>query len=294
MTRRCEREEYGFWKRWRFDRELFGRLLRYGLPTGFQFFVDIAAFSTFIFLVGRLGTEQLAATNLAFNVNTLAFIPMLGCGTAVMTLVGRRIGEGRPEIAIRTTWLACGACCSYMLGFAIIFLFLPDVILYPFSLRMPADEYVVLRDQAIVLLRFLAVFSVFDGMAIIFGSAVRGAGDTRFSLVFTLMTSWLLMVVPTWICWRWYGGNLIGSWTACTVYICVLGVGLMIRFQSGQWKTMRVIEQSATRGQDENDVRLDAHHPDALPEAVSAIDEINIHPGDRVHDEFQQIPGDRP
>jgi MATE family multidrug resistance protein len=230
---------------------------------------------------------------LAFNVNTLAFIPMMGCGTAVMTLVGKRIGEGRPEIAVRTTWMACSACCLYMSGFAIIFVILPDVILYPFSLRMPADEFAALREIAVVLLRFLAAFTVLDGMAIIFGSAIRGAGDTRFSLVFTLITSWFLMVLPTWICWQWYGGHLIASWTACTVYICVLGIGMMIRFQSGRWKTMRVIEQTDAIPRNEDAARSDTSQNDPLSETVSAIDEPSVLPRDRVHDEVQNVSDDR-
>jgi len=244
MCRRREQLEYKFWKRWQLDRELFGRLLRYGLPTGFQFFADIASFAVFIFLVGRSGQAQLAATNLAFNLNMLAFIPMLGCGTAVMTLVGKRIGEGRPEIAVRTTWLAFGVAGTYMGAFAAVYLFLPDVILAPFALNQSSAEFAEIRDQVIPLLRFLAVFSVFDGMAIIFGSAIRGAGDTRFSLIFASLTGWLLMVLPTWAAWNWLDGDLYVSWTACTVYICVLGVGLLIRFQTGHWKSMRVIEQT--------------------------------------------------
>ena len=43
-------------------------------------------------LVGRIGRDTLAATTLVFNVNTLSFLPMIGLGTAVMTLVGRRVG----------------------------------------------------------------------------------------------------------------------------------------------------------------------------------------------------------
>lgn len=283
MTRRCERLEYGFWTRWRFDRELFGRLLRYGLPTGFQFFVDIAAFSTFIFLVGRAGKEQLAATNLAFNLNTLAFIPMLGCGTAVMTLVGKRIGEGRPEIAVRTTWMAFAVTALYMLGFAAVYLFLPDVILYPYAVKTSAAEFAVLRDHAVVLLRFLAVLSVFDGMAIVFGSAVRGAGDTRFSLVYTFLTGWLLMVLPTWICWRWFDGNLLGSWAACTTYICVLGLGLFLRFQAGHWQSMRVIEPTAEPQQNEN-IRMSVRtftsvappETGLAPESVTLLEEADV------------------
>ncbi len=48
-------------------------------------------------MIGWIGQRELAATNIAFNLNTLAFIPVIGVGIAVSTLVGQRIGEGRPD-----------------------------------------------------------------------------------------------------------------------------------------------------------------------------------------------------
>lgn len=233
---------YAFLLHRRFDRELFGRLMRYGLPTGFQFLSDILAFAMFIFLIGRIGTNELAATNLAFNMNSMAFIPMFGIGTAVMTLVGKRIGEGRPQLAVRTTWIAFGLCSAYMLSFAAVYLFLPEVVLYPYVPRATPERFAAIEALVIPLLRFVALYSFFDGMAIVFSCAVRGAGDTRFSLLFTLVAGWSLMVVPVWYIWNFVGPDLFAGWTAVTVYIVVAGFGFLIRFQMGQWKTMRVIE----------------------------------------------------
>ncbi len=93
--------EYEFWKHVGLDRELLGRLLRYGIPTGLQMAAELSAFTVFLVLIGRLGEGSLAATNLAFNVNMMSFVPMIGLATAVMTLVGKRVGEGRPKLAER-------------------------------------------------------------------------------------------------------------------------------------------------------------------------------------------------
>ena len=162
------------------DKELLGRLLRYGLPTGLQMAAELSAFSVFLFLVGRLGTRELAATNLALNINMLSFVPMLGVGMAVMTLVGKRIGEGRPKLAERTTWLAARSVATYMFVFGMLFVVFPETILLPFTGWHAASEMASIRDQVVVLLRFVAVYTFFDGMAIVFAFAVRGAGDTRF------------------------------------------------------------------------------------------------------------------
>jgi len=247
MTRPAVLREYPLWALRRFDRELFGRLIRYGLPSGLQFGVDVGAFSLFIFLVGTIGKEHLAATNLAFNLNALAFIPMMGFGIAVMTLVGKRIGEGRPEMAVQTTWKAFAVAGGYLLFFGGVVVVFPDLMIAPFAKYSSPEQFAPIREHVIVLLRFVALFTFFDGMAIIFGSAVRGAGDTRFSLMFTFLTSWSLMLLPTFVAWLTVGLNLAVGWSACTLYVIVLGVGFVLRFQAGRWKSMRIIENDPVR-----------------------------------------------
>ncbi|MBW2409719.1 MAG: MATE family efflux transporter, partial [Deltaproteobacteria bacterium] len=60
--------QYRTFSGWRPEKELFNRLLKYGVPSGVQFFLEMASFTTFILLVGRLGTTSLAASNIAFNI----------------------------------------------------------------------------------------------------------------------------------------------------------------------------------------------------------------------------------
>ena len=236
------RAKYGTWKNRAFDRELFNRFLKFGFPQGVHFFLDVASFSVFMLLLGRLGKVELAATNLTFRLNTLAFIPMLGLGTAVSTLVGRRIGEGRPELAVRSTWTAFKVSAVYMLFFAAIFVLLPDLILMPFKAFSDPSDFAALRDPVVELLRFVAVYCFFDAMVIVFSFAIRGAGDTRFALLFSCIVAWTVMVLPTWVSIKWFGGGLYACWWFCTIYIIVLGIGFFARFQAGHWKKMRVIE----------------------------------------------------
>ncbi|HEV8069245.1 MAG TPA: MATE family efflux transporter [Planctomycetaceae bacterium] len=237
--------EYNFWKHVGIDRDLLGRLLRYGLPTGLQMAAEISAFTVFLVLVGRLGTAEMAATNLAFNVNMLSFVPMVGLATAVMTLVGKRVGEGRPQLAERTVWLAAGATAVYMLFFAVMFVVFPKIMLRPFTGGNATAELAGIQHTVIVLLRFTAVYTFFDGMALVFAFAIRGAGDTRFPFYYTLVSAWLVMVLPTWYFVKTGHGGLNACWSACSAYICLLGTACFLRFLHGKWKTMTIIGGTA-------------------------------------------------
>ena len=94
-----------------------------------------------------------------------------------------------------------------------------------------------------VLLRFVAIYSLFDSMNLVFSFALRGAGDTRFVTVISLALSWPIMVVPSWAAW-YYGWGLYWAWTFASVYVIALGFTFMLRFRAGKWKTMRVIERA--------------------------------------------------
>jgi len=229
---------YHLWIGRRFDRELLLRLLKFGLPSGLQQFLEIACWTIFIQFMGRLGTEQLAATGLVFNLNSLVFVPLLGLATAVTVLTGHRIGEGKPQLAVRTAWLAYGVAALYTAIFCVIYLFAPDLILRPYQLA----EHAELRAMVTQLLRLVAVYVWFDALAVVFGAAIRGAGDTRFAMVFSVSCGVVLLVVPT------YFASLRGpdgfwiAWYAATTCISIVGIGFWIRFQQGRWMSMRIIE----------------------------------------------------
>ena len=79
---------------WRFRRDLAGRLLRFGTPAGAELLVNVFAFNVFVQLMHGYGPAVASAVTITFNYDLVAFIPMLGIGSAVTALVGQRIGAG--------------------------------------------------------------------------------------------------------------------------------------------------------------------------------------------------------
>ena len=232
-------------KGWRLERDLFVRLLRYGFPSGVQFFLEMAGFTAFVLLVGRLGIASLAATNIAFNINTLAFMPMIGCGIAISVLVGQYLGGDKPDRAQSVVYSGFHLTLVYMLSIASAYVLVPDVFVAPFALRADPGEFSEIYGYSIVLLRFVAVYSVFDTMNIIFCSAIKGAGDTRYVMLVTVILSVFLFIIPVYLVVVVFELGLMVAWVFATIYITLLGVVFYLRFLGGKWKTMRVIEQRA-------------------------------------------------
>jgi MATE family multidrug resistance protein len=227
---------------WRFDRALFGSLIKFGFPNGIQFFVDMAGFTVFILLVGRLGSIPLAATNIAFNVNTLAFMPMIGFGIAASVLVGQNLGRKDPQAASYGVWSAFHLTFAYMLAVSLLYVLTPNLFLAPFAARSDPAQFAAIKPMAVVLLRFVALYSLFDGMNIIFSGAIKGAGDTRFVMYMVLLVSLFGLTVPSFIGIVLLGWGIYASWGIATFYVCLLGLSFFLRFLTGKWKTMSVIE----------------------------------------------------
>jgi len=236
---------FGLWRARAFNFDVFKRLLKFGIPAGMSFFIDIFAFTFFLFIIGRIGTNELAASNIAFAINSLGFLPMIGFGIGTSTLVGQAIGRGRPDEAVAATRSALHVCGIYMLLMITVYLGLPEIL---FGLFRPHDinpgDFSAIITMGRPIMKFIAIYTLFDMFAIIYCSAIKGAGDTRFVTRAVLLCSTCLLVIPVYLAVDVFKAGLYTAWFFATAYIIVLGGTFFLRFRQGHWKTMRVIEHN--------------------------------------------------
>ncbi len=244
------RQQYATVSGWRFDGELLRRLMRFGIPNGVFLALDTLGFCIFLYLIGRLGEVELAATSITFTLNMLAVLPMLGLGQAVEVLVGQRLGEDRPELAERSTWRGFWAAWLFTLALTLAYILLPDLLVLPFRSEHHPDEWERVQQLVPALLRFVAIYCLFDCVNLIFSFALRGAGDTRFVMYVITCLSLGVLALPSWLVVS-YGGGLYGAWTCASLYIILLAVVFLLRFRQGTWKSMRVIESVPTRSEED-------------------------------------------
>jgi MATE family, multidrug efflux pump len=119
----------------------------------------------------------------------------------------------------------------------------PRLLLAPYAAGGDAQALAPIESMAVVLLRFVAVYSIFDMMTLVFSGGLKGAGDTVFPLVATVGLSWTTMIGPAFVACVLGGAGVYAAWTAASVYIVLLGVLMRRRFRAGGWKRLRVIER---------------------------------------------------
>jgi len=105
----------------RFDWPEFRRFLSLAMPMGLRISGELAAWTLFLVVVGRLGTVELAASSIAFRINGLAFFPALGLGQAAGILVGHARGAGKDDEIPGIAWQSLAVCEVWMLLMATLF-----------------------------------------------------------------------------------------------------------------------------------------------------------------------------
>ena len=236
------RAEYRTLAGWRPEPWLVVRLVRYGMPTGLQYALEVGAFAVFLVIVGRIGTLELAASGIAFNLNMIVFMPTVGLAIAVSSLVGRYLGADRPEVAERAVGSALAMSFAYMAACGLLYVLGPGLLLAPYGAGADPATWPRIGELATVLLRFVAAYSIFDMVNLVHAAGLRGAGDTIYPMALTFVLAWLAMLGPAWVGCVVLGAGAYFAWTMASLYVLLLGLLMRRRFRAGHWKAMRVIE----------------------------------------------------
>jgi MATE family multidrug resistance protein len=166
----------------------------------------------------------------------------VGLGYGVSTLVARYLGMQRPALADRAIRSGLVISQVYMVVCCSFYLFAPSFLLAPYAVGADPKSFAEVSGIATVLLRFVAFYSLFDMVNLICAGGLKGAGDTRFPMAATVLTSWVVMLIPTWwFCVRG-GEGVYVAWTFATLYVVVLGTIMFVRYRKGAWQSLRVIE----------------------------------------------------
>ncbi|MBC2604990.1 MATE family efflux transporter [Pelagicoccus albus] len=224
------------------NKELFLRMLRFGFPSGMHFFLDVIGFTIFTLLVGRLGVVDAAANNIAQQIHLLGVLPLVGLGIATTIVVGQYQGGGRSDLAEKSTYSAMHMAVFYNAAVSITYLTIPYLFIAPFFLAREVPPPAELIDLIKDLLKFVAVFTLFEGVVILSSGTLKGAGDTTFVMRVLAITSVVLVIIPTVLVVEIFQLPLIWAWGVLTINLVALSIIFFSRFRSGKWKDRRLID----------------------------------------------------
>lgn len=215
----------------------FVRLLRFGLPSGFNWLFEFLAIAFFInVVVTSLGTDALAAMMSVFDLNTVAFMPSFGLASAGAILVGQQIGAGRKDSVPATVWLTLRSTMAWQFSVGALYIAFPHLILGFFvDGQHDTRQFVEIGRRTLVA---AGLWQLVDATATTYGEALRAAGDTAFTLWARVALAWLVFVPSVYVAVRVLGKGDVAASVCFVGYICLLALVLVQRFNNGAWRRL--------------------------------------------------------
>ena len=200
------------------------KLLKLGVPVGFQMGVETGSFSLSVIMMGWLGSIALAAHQVVGVITTLGFMVYYGIAAAVAIRVSAYKGRGEQK-EIRYASFAglhlIAITAAAVMAMIIIF---RDEMGY---LITPEKEVV----QLVALLAWpVVLYQIGDGLQILFANALRGIADVRYMAYAAFCCHFLLALPIGYVCGFLLDWGAIGVWCGFPISLTTLGILLWRRF----------------------------------------------------------------
>ncbi len=185
-------------KKIRFHPQMLGRIIRIGVPTGFQSLMYSVSNLMIQSNINGFGTDTVAAWTAYSKIDALFWMIMGSFGIATTTFVGQNFGAGKVD-RVRKGVREC-----LFMSLAVTAFLSP--ILYFFAeplLRLFTPDNAVI-DIGIHILRFLVPLYLTYVSVEIFSGALRGMGSSFIPMILTMIgicgfrMLWVLLAVPLW------------------------------------------------------------------------------------------------
>ena len=215
----------------RLDRDIVTNISRIGLPAMVEQLAMRFGVIVFTKTIAGLGTTAYATHTICMSIQSMTFMNGQAFATSATSLVSQSLGKGHPDMAMhyskRTQRVgmataACLAICIFFFNKFLLGLYTPD-------------QAVITAGSA--LLSMIALIQPFQASQFIFAGALRGAGDTKFTAMVTMLTVMLLRPGLAIFLINQFDLGLNGAWYALVADQLVRTSLVFYRYHSGKWVT---------------------------------------------------------
>ena len=196
----------GFFLRCLATRSETGSLIRVSLPSGIQQLFFSAGLVAMFWIIGKIGTPELAAANVLVTVLLFAILPGIALGIACTTLVGQALGAGDPDDAYQWTWDVAKVTIILLTVLGLPMWLVPDLVSSIF-IHEPST-----RELARWPMRIMGLTMPLEAMIFAFMHGLLGAGDAKRVMFVSIGTQWLVFLPLAYLVGPFLGFGLLGVW----------------------------------------------------------------------------------
>ena len=206
------------------DNNLVKKLISIGLPSGFQYLLEVATFSFGAIMIGWIGAKQLAAHQIAISLASATYMVILGIASAGTIRVGDAVGKKSIEQIRLAGFSAIGLASAVMLTFAIIFFLFRQILPTFYNSNQEVIEI------ASALLIVAGFFQLFDGLQATGIGILRGLTDVKIPLLISILSYWVVAMPISYILGFVFHFGAVGIWIGLLLGLASLGITMLFRF----------------------------------------------------------------
>ncbi len=212
-------------------------IFKIGIPSSLeQFARQSSQIVITIFVAGlAAASDAISANEIAMIINMLAIMPGFGFGIAALTLVGQSLGADKKELAEQYAKQSTLIGTILMIPVSILLFIFARPLVLIFS-----DKPEVI-PMAVTAVRIIIVTQPILTLVLVLSGGLRGAGDTLWVMIITVIGNWGFRVVLGILLGYYFKLGLTGFWIAIAIDIGVRAILMMLRFKSGRWKHIKVL-----------------------------------------------------
>jgi MATE family multidrug resistance protein len=221
------------------DLKILRRFWRLGFPSGLELFLNVAAFNLFLLMFQSYGIAEGAAAAIVFNWDVLSFIPMIGLSVGIISMTGRFVGARDMTRVNEVMTAAFAVALAYSAALAIIY----SIFRYPLVevFAPPSGDFSAIRDISAFMMIGLSSYVMADAVILVCGGILRGAGDTRWLMVASVLLHWVMLVAQFFII-RVFELSPRVSWMALVAMVLAIALVYALRLNAGHWRDPEVLE----------------------------------------------------
>jgi MATE family multidrug resistance protein len=241
VFRKETRTVFGIFENLRPDFQILRKIVRYGFPAGAHFFLGVSSFSIFLLMLGRLGDVPLAAANIAFSIEGISFMPVLGFATAIGIISGQEKGGGRPENVPAAVKKGIMIALVYNVAIITLFNFFPEALISIFNRGGEAVNFDSIISLTVPLIHLTSLWLIFDSIQLILSETLKSLGDTFFLMTVSGVFPFLFFIIPSYLAAFVWKLPLYSLWIIIVLWVIVLFFIMLGRFLQGKWRMIDLI-----------------------------------------------------
>lgn len=189
------------------------RLIALSLPSGIQQTFFSAGFLMTFWIIGKVGTAEVAGANILMNLMLVALLPGMGLGLSAATLVGQALGRGDADDAHRWAWdvVKVSIIALGLLGLPMVLV--PELLITSIYTLEPETLALMIWP-----LRITGISMLFEAVGTVFQNALLGAGDARRVMKIAIVNQWLIFLPLAFLAGPVLGGGLTAIWLLQAIY----------------------------------------------------------------------------